>query len=131
LTAAPRTWLIDLKYDRPPLSMNDRRYWAQKAAITRDLRERAAWLFRAARIPPLMGLSIQLVWIVPDRRDRDDDNPYATLKVVADALGPSRPGHPGAGVVPKDTPEYMEKLPTRIEYRKGERGLYVEIKEVL
>jgi crossover junction endodeoxyribonuclease RusA len=44
-----------------------------------------------------------LEWQPPaDWRDRDEDNPYGTLKVAADALVDAK-------IVPKDTPEWMTK----------------------
>lgn len=93
---------IRLPYTRPPLSLNDRGHWAKKARATRDVRRDVALVLRAARIPAVSRVSVQLVYVPRDNRRRDTDNLVATLKAVADAVV-------DVGVVPDDTPAYMSK----------------------
>lgn len=59
-------------------------------------------LVRAARVPPVSRVRVQLEYTPRDGRRRDTDNLVATLKAVCD-------GVVDAGVVPDDTPEFMGK----------------------
>ena len=71
----------------------------------------------------LEGRVVELVWFVTDKRRRDADNPVLTLKALCDGLV-------DAEIVPDDTPEYMTKLPVRIEYRpKVAAGMALVIRE--
>lgn len=97
----PDTWEIALPWDKPPLSLNHRPGWATKARLTKMLRTSACYLAKN-RIPALDACDVVLVWHPPDRRRRDEDNPYPTLKALADGLV-------DAGVVPDDTPDLMGK----------------------
>lgn len=116
-------WELDLPFRRPPLSLNDRMHWSVKARLTKEVRMIAR--VKARNIPDLEKCSVELVWFVNDKRRRDTDNPVATLKALCDGLV-------DAEVVPDDTPDYMIKLPVRIEYRpKTERqaGLVLVVRE--
>lgn len=95
-------WLLTLPWDKPPLSMNDRMHWRPKSQWTKTLRQTSFLLARQARIPALGSCSVQLLWTPPDRRRRDEENPMATLKPLADGLV-------DAGVVVDDTPDLMSK----------------------
>lgn len=64
-------------------------------------------------LPAGTRVSVGLVWVVPDKRRRDAENPVPTLKALCDGLV-------DAGLVPDDTPEFMEKLMPVIVYVKGE-----------
>ena len=124
MTAEPREWLIALPYRTPPLSLNQRGHWAAKARATRDVRSRAAWLVRAARVAPLARVEVQLGYTPPDRRRRDTDNLVATLKAIAD-------GVVDAGVVPDDTPEFMSKPePVITDPDKARAGLWVRLRDI-
>lgn len=70
----------------------------------------------AALIPPLVHCIVEMIWTVPDRKRRDEENPVATLKPVCDGLV-------DAGIVPDDVPLYMTKPMPRIEYVKGRKGV--------
>lgn len=114
------TWVIDLPYDRPPLSLNQRQHWAVTHRITQELKLVAK--VKARHIPELDKCSVELVWFVTDRRRRDVDNPVPTLKALCDGLV-------DAEIVPDDTPEYMAKLPVRIEHGK-KKGLQLIVKDI-
>lgn len=43
-------------------------------------------LARAARIPPCEAFAVRLVWQPRDRRRRDADNPFPTIKTAVDGL---------------------------------------------
>lgn len=99
-------WEFDLPYKRPPLSLNQRMHWAQKAKITKELRMLAR--LKTRTVPDLGRCRVTLVWYVNDRRRRDEDNPIVTLKALADGVTDSE-------VVEDDTHDLMEKR-VLIEY---------------
>lgn len=113
------TLTLAVPYDRPPLTANQRMHYMQRARLTRALRDGANTAVKAASTPeqraswPLPRVRVQLVWNVTDRRRRDEDNIVPTLKPICDGLV-------DAGVVPDDTPEYMEKaMPLIVLREKG------------
>jgi crossover junction endodeoxyribonuclease RusA len=109
--------------DRPPLSLNHRLNHYAKARITKDIRTEAGWLARSTKIPALEKCRVEITWVVPDGRRRDEDNPAPSAKAVYDGLV-------DAGVVKDDTPEYMEKLTVKIEQVAGQRSWFVTVYEV-
>lgn len=80
------SWSLRLPYSTPPLSLNDRRHWAAKARITREVRHATAVHAREQRIPRLEHARVQLLYIPRDKRRRDADNLVATLKPCLDGL---------------------------------------------
>lgn len=38
-----QSWLITFPYERPPLTANQRMHWRQRAALTKEVRERTAF----------------------------------------------------------------------------------------
>ena len=80
------SWTIRLPYARPPISLNSRMHWAPKGKITREIRAMTALKARQARIPAMDSAHIELHWVPADRRKRDSDNPYPTLKAAIDGL---------------------------------------------
>lgn len=115
-------WELPLPYKRPPLSLNGREHWAVKARITKELRLLAK--VSARHIPDLERCSVELVWYVNDRRPRDSDNPFPTLKALCDGLV-------DAEVVSDDTHDLMKKS-VRIEYvPRNERtaGMVLVVRE--
>lgn len=101
--------------------MNDRLHRMAEYTQQQAIRQTGEILARKARIPACSHIEVAMVWTVPDKGRRDDENPVATLKPFCDGLV-------DAGVVPDDTAEYMTKLMPRIEYRKGEKGVRFEIR---
>lgn len=127
MTAATggRSWQVEVPLVKgiPPLSMNSRAHWARTARKAAELRVAMAWKYRAARIPRMNKVRLALYYAPPDKRKRDADNLVATLKVVKDALQ-------DAGIVPDDTPRYVEALmPILVEPRRPAQ-CWVAIEEV-
>ncbi|RKT85619.1 hypothetical protein SAMN05421805_12778 [Saccharopolyspora antimicrobica] len=116
------TYRLDLPYERPPLTANQRHHWARRAKLTRAVRDTAASLAHDAQVPALGRCTIRLVWTVTDRRRRDADNLVPTLKACCDGLV-------DAGVVADDTPELMAKHMPEIQL--GQCGGLVLIVEPL
>ncbi len=121
-----REWVIELPWSTPPLSLNSRMHWRERAAITASLMDGTRWLLRreimSHDLDRLDAVTVWLEWIVPDRRARDTDNPMATTKVLVDALVRE-------GVIADDTPQYVRREETVITYEKGVRRLVFHIRE--
>lgn len=120
-------WTLETSWKRPPLSLNDRGRWQTFTARKKAIRDEIITLVRQANIPRQAHISARMIWTVPTRHDRDEDNTMATMKVVWDALIDPRPKRPGAGIVPEDTPQYMTKPMTEIRYEKGVSKVDIEI----
>lgn len=115
-------WVIDLGLEKPPLNLNQRMHYMEKSRITKQLRQLAK--VKARFLPEMERCSVEMVWYVNTKHRRDVDNPILTLKALCDGLV-------DAELVPDDTPEYMAKLPVRIEYRKdGVRALKLIVKDI-
>jgi crossover junction endodeoxyribonuclease RusA len=106
-------WTLDLPFDRPPLTENQRLHHMAKARLTKQVRRAASFLARSQRIPPLGTCTVHLVWHVNTKHRRDADNLAPTLKAACDGLV-------DAGLVPDDTPALMDKRMPEIEYRPGQ-----------
>lgn len=102
-------WRIRFEYEKPPLTANQRLHWARKAALTRDVRAAAGMLARQAKIPTLDRCEVWLTWYVTDRRRRDADNVFPTMKAMCDGLV-------DAGVVEDDEPRFMVKHHPAIQW---------------
>lgn len=100
------TWVLRLPYTKPPLSMNERTHWRNKAKKVALLRAQVSEL--AAGIGPLDHAIVGLHYVPRDVRRRDADNLMPVLKAAADGLV-------DAGVVLDDTPELMTKQMPVIE----------------
>jgi hypothetical protein len=84
---AAQTWTIDLPYDTPPLSLNDRMHHMVAYRLKKQLKADGRVLALSAKLPRgLDRVHIILHWQPPDRRHRDSDNPTATLKPLIDGL---------------------------------------------
>ena len=98
------TAIIDLSFTRPPLNLNQRLHWAQKAELTRDIRQEVCIKTRPLKAAFAPGpIIVSLHWQPKDNRRRDSDNPVLTAKACFDGIV-------DAGLVPDDTPEHMVKL---------------------
>lgn len=96
--------IIELSFGRPPLNLNQRMHWAQKAQITRDIRQEVAIKARPLKKQFAPGpITVLFHWQPKDNRIRDDENPVATLKPAADGLV-------DAGLVPDDHSGHMSKV---------------------
>lgn len=104
--------VLTFPWERPPLNANQRLHWATKARTTKTVRDVTAITARGARLPKAERITVQLVWVVTNKRRRDSDNTYPTFKAMCDGLV-------DAGIVPDDTPEYMTKLGPVIRHEPG------------
>lgn len=94
---------IRLPFEAPPVTANQNwKHWAPKAQAIKSIRKAASALARAHKVPRSTHITVTLTWHPKDRRRRDADNPWPTLKAACDGLV-------DAGIVPDDTPEYMTK----------------------
>lgn len=109
------TFTLVFDYPRPPLTMNDRKHWREKAKLTRLMRQTASWQARAARLPAdLPHVTVALTWVVSDRRRRDGgENLAPTYKALLDGLV-------DYGLVADDDPAHVTRGPSVIDYRPDE-----------
>lgn len=81
---------IRLPWTTPPLTLNQRwPHWAPKARKTAEVRRAAATLARAHTRyhgGEYDRAHVELWWHPKDRRTRDTDNPFPTLKACIDGL---------------------------------------------
>ena len=91
---------IVLPFRKPPLTANDRMHWAQKSALTRQIRETAYVCARQAKVPPQGRTAVLTVWFPPDKRRRDAGSLTLTAKAAIDGLV-------DAGVWPDDDPSHV------------------------
>lgn len=104
--------VLTFDWPRPPLNANQRLHWAAKAKLTRTVREITKMTARRDNLHPKTHITVQLTWIVSDKRRRDSDNIYPTFKAMCDGLV-------DAGIVPDDTPQYMDKRAPLIRHEPG------------
>ena len=80
-----RSWTIELPAGMRLLNLNDRRHWAEKGRITRDLRKAAWACARNAHIPHLERARVTVEFQPPlNGRHRDADNLAAAGKPAID-----------------------------------------------
>lgn len=118
-------WTLDLPYERPPLTENQRwAHGAPKAAVTKQVRAAAFYAAKSAHVLKCDKVRVTLTWFVRTKHRRDEDNVNPTLKALCDGLV-------DAEVVLDDTPQYMQKLMPVIVYRPGQAsGLQLLVEEV-
>ena len=106
-----REWRVRLPYRTPPLTLNTRTHWSDRYRIEQRIHRDMITLARANQLPTgLTKIRVQLGYTPRDNRRRDNDNLTATAKPLYDALTkPNKVNKTGHGMVPDDTPEYMEK----------------------
>lgn len=113
-------WVFVLNYPRPlpGLSLNDHStHWRTRAKNTKTIRQEVFWKVRAAHVPALDRVRVDVAWVVPNRRVRDVDNLAGLLKVIYDGVGSNR--GISARIVDDDSPEFMEKPTATIEPTPG------------
>jgi crossover junction endodeoxyribonuclease RusA len=114
-TPAPQgSTVLTFGWPRPPLNANQRLHWAQKAKLTRTIREITKMTAQRDNLQAADQITVQLTWVVADKRRRDSDNVYPTFKAMCDGLV-------DAGIVPDDTPQYMDKRAPLIRHEPGGR----------
>lgn len=109
---------IELPWLKPPLNLNQRMHWAQKAKETKLIRSTVAVLAKGRVIP--LPCVVTLVWTVSDARRRDTDNPAPTVKACIDGMR-------DAGLLPDDHSGYVVGSGTRIEKIPGTKALRLEV----
>ena len=119
--------IIELSFGRPPLNLNQRMHWAQKAQITRDIRTEVALKARPLKKQFAPGpIQVSLHYRPRDNRRRDPSNFIATQKPILDGLV-------DAGIVPDDTPDYIDELMPRVH--NAESGVpaacWIEIRKIV
>lgn len=109
------TFTLRFDWPRPPLTLNGREKWPEKARKTRMMRQTASWAARAARMPAdLPHVTVGLTWVVKDRRRRDGgENLAPTLKALIDGLV-------DYGVVVDDDQAHVTRGPSAVAYRPEE-----------
>ena len=110
--STPDSAVLPFRYERPPLTSNQRGSWRTRQRWSKVLRHQTKVMALAAGLAGLGRCRVTLTWYVADRRRRDADNVVPTLKAMCDGLV-------DAGVVTDDTPELMDKLMPRIAYEQG------------
>ena len=108
---------LDLRLTKPPLNLNDRMHWAQRAKITKDIRLRARIAAQVAKLPKgAESVKVRIVYRPRDKRRRDPSNLMLTQKPALDGLV-------DYGLIPDDSPEYVEEvMPTIAQPIKGQPG---------
>lgn len=105
------TWTLNLPYEKPPLSLNDRGQTVgarrAKSAKAATIRADVCTLARAAGIPPQDAIHVRLHYRPATAHRRDADNLVATLKPAIDGL---RDAH----VIPDDDPAHLDWSAPRI-----------------
>lgn len=127
--ASGSRFCIPLPWTRPPLSMNDRMHFQQKASLSSRVRSTSAALGKSGDLSrltrPCGRVAVTLHYQQPDRRRRDEDNLVATSKPCCDGLV-------DAGLVSDDTQDIMPKgMPILHPPVKGEKGALWLIVEIL
>jgi len=122
-----RTWTIRLPWTAPPASANDRDHWrvkAKKVAAIREVGRDAAFAAVGIETSTATRFAIGLTYVPRDRRRRDPDNLVVPLlKALIDGVVDS-------GLVPDDTPQYVEREFPVIAEPDGDPRLELIIREV-
>jgi crossover junction endodeoxyribonuclease RusA len=111
---------LPLHKGKPPLTLNQRLHWSEKARRTKTLREAAAWSAKALKLGRLEHVTVQLHYAPGDMRRRDSDNLSATLKPAVDGLV-------DAGLVEDDDPLHVTTVMPAIHTGPGKRRLWLTI----
>lgn len=115
---APMTvFTLDLGYNSPPLSANDRPHYRVRARITKQIRTTTWVLAKQAKLPTdCAHVTVQLHYRPRDKRRRDPSNLMPTQKACVDGLV-------DAGLVPDDCQEFVTELVPAIHpAEKGSEG---------
>lgn len=114
----PGGLVVTLPWPDPPMLANHRyKHWAQKSAAVRQVRAAVGLL--AKRHPMPGRVEVGIVWHVADRRRRDPDGPFPTLKAAIDGLR-------DAGVLPEDDHTVVARTWSRISVGDG-RGVDIVV----
>lgn len=97
------TFAVALPYDRPPLTANGMRgmHWGVRKSLTKAIRAWVAEGVTKLEAGPVTFVRVELHYVPRDSRRRDRDNLVPTLKPCLDGIV-------DAGLVPDDTPDYID-----------------------
>ena len=101
------SYVLDLP-DLPTWNANSRGHWSQRAEQVAAWRLVAMQAAKAAAIPSLDVVFVELTMTPSDRRRRDPDNLAGALKPVLDGLV-------DAGVIPDDSYQHVAGVALAIE----------------
>lgn len=120
---ARNEWTLTLPYPAPPLTLNTsvRMSWRKRHALEEQIRTDVQWLVKAAKIPRLTAVTIELVFYPKDGRVRDADNTTATLKPCLDGLVK-------AGVLDDDNSRHVLSTSQRIGDRRSKPVLLLIVR---
>lgn len=105
---------------KPPLTLNQRLHWREKARRTGIVRGTVFVRAKAAKLGSHDHITVRLHFAPGDTRRRDQDNLVATLKPCLDGLV-------DAQVIPDDTPEYVAWYSPEIHPGPGQRRMWLEV----
>lgn len=115
---------IDLPWQRPPLTGNDRGHTRFRSPLVAQTLCEARRAVFEADLKPIVGAVVTLHWQIPDRRRRDADNCGSTLKVCQDALVLE-------GVLPDDSWVHVPSSGCEIHPPNGEpAAMWLELSDV-
>ena len=81
--------VLRLPFQKPPLTPNQRLHYAQKAALTAQIRHAATQCAKAAHIAPAGRSAVTTVWFPPDKRRRDANSLVLTALRIHRRTAPS------------------------------------------
>lgn len=103
-----RVFVLQLPYPRPPKRKNMRfGHWSVERRIDAMLGSDAWKLAKAAKIPPLARVDVELVYRPGNNRRQDPDGIAPTLSGLLDGIVL-------AGVIPDDSGRYVRRTDQRI-----------------
>lgn len=110
---AVTVWEIDLPFadGKPPLTLNARDHWAAHATKVERIKAITRNAVRAASVPQLGHVHVELHYRPATNRFRDIDNLVATQKPCVDALHQADERSHWEPIVPGDDPRYASWSP--------------------
>lgn len=111
---------LPLHKGKPPLTLNQRLHWREKAKRTALLRSAVNLTARSMKLGQHQHVAVQLHYATGDMRRRDADNLTATQKPCFDGLVDAK-------IIPDDTPEHLTWWAPAIHNGPGPRRLWITI----
>ena len=108
----------------PDLNPNKRLHHHKRARLLRDAKEEVGWLILQQGRPqkPIEKAHIAITWVAGDKRRRDPDNLFASMKAYIDGLV-------AGGLIIDDSAEHVSYAGPRYEW--GERNnTIIEVREL-
>jgi crossover junction endodeoxyribonuclease RusA len=103
-------------------------HWAKKRLYVNTILEAVTLGAKAAKIPVVDHLTVQLHWAPADNVKADEDNLVPSAKAACDAISrPKGSSWAGLSLVPDDSPEYMTRLHPRIHRGHTVRRLWLTV----